>query len=95
MIWIYKIMKRKLLYILLLGFIGLGSCKEYFLNLSPETSITSASFYKTATHFDQEIIAAYEKMQSISNADIIMDEMRSDNTFFTLYSGNRGTYKGT
>jgi len=88
-------MKRKLLYALLLGIIGLGSCKEDFLNLSPETSITSASFYKTATHFDQAIIASYVVTRSIALNGIFMDEMRSDNTFFTLYSGDRGPYLST
>src|SRR5665647_3817530 len=88
-------MKRKLLYALLLGIIGLGSCKEDFLNLSPETSITSASFYKTATHFDQAIIASYVGTRSIALNGIFMDEMRSDNTFFTLYSGDRGPYLST
>src|SRR5665647_3652498 len=88
-------MKRKLLYALLLGIIGLGSCKEDFLNLSTETSITSASFYKTATHFDQAIIASYVGTRSIALNGIFMDEMRSDNTFFTLYSGDRGPYLST
>lgn len=88
-------MKRKFLYILLLGFIGLSSCQEDFMNLSPETSITSASFYKTATHFDQAVISAYNPLRSVALNGTIMDEMRSDNTFFTKYSGDRGPYLST
>lgn len=88
-------MKRKLLYILLPALIGLGSCKEDFLDLSPETSITSASFYKTATHFDQALNASYVAMRAIALNGIFMDEMRSDNTFFTIYTGDRGPYLTT
>jgi hypothetical protein len=88
-------MKHKLLYILLPGLISLGSCKEEFLRIYPETSISSASFYKTATHFDQAITASYSGMRSIALNGIFMDEMRSDNTFFTLYSGDRGPYLTT
>lgn len=87
-------MKRKLLYILLLGFIGLGSCKEDFLDLIPSTSITSASYYKTANDFDQAIISAYEKMRAIALDGVFMDEMRSDNTFFTFYAGDRSPFLG-
>lgn len=88
-------MKRKLLYILLPALIWLGSCKEDFLDLSPETSITSASFYKTATHFDQALNASYVAMRAIALNGIFMDEMRSDNTFFTIYTGDRGPYLTT
>lgn len=85
-------MKNKILYIFLIGLIGFGSCKDDFLNLSPKTSITSASFYKTATHFDQALLAAYTSMRTMALNGIYTDEMRSDNTFFTLYSGDRGPY---
>jgi hypothetical protein len=88
-------MKRKLLYIFLPSLLWFGSCKEDFLNLSPETSITSASFYKTATHFDQALTASYVAMRAIALNGLFMDEMRSDNTFFTLYSGDRGPYLST
>lgn len=88
-------MKRKLLYILFPGLMWLGSCKEDFLKLSPETAISSASFFKTTTHFDQAIVASYSGMRSIALNGVFMDEMRSDNTFFTLYSGDRGPYLTT
>jgi len=88
-------MKSKILYILLSGLIWLSSCDKDFLNLSPETSITSASFYKTATHFDQALNASYVAMRAIALNGIFMDEMRSDNTFFTIYTGDRGPYLTT
>lgn len=88
----YLNMKNKILYVLLIGLIGFVSCKDNFLNLSPKTSITSASFYKTATQFDQALIAAYVSMRTIALNGVYTDEMRSDNTFFTLYSGDRGPY---
>ncbi len=82
-------MKLKI-YLFLLLLIGLGSCKKEFLNLSPETDISSATFYKTAQDFDQAIVGAYVSMRAIALKCVAMDEMRSDNTFFTYYSSNRG-----
>ncbi|MDR2919766.1 MAG: RagB/SusD family nutrient uptake outer membrane protein [Tannerella sp.] len=87
-------MKRILLYIFL-GAIGLTSCSEDFLNVYPETSVSSETFYKTADHFDQALVASYEKMRSIALRGLIMDEMRSDNAFYTMYSGDRGPYLTT
>lgn len=84
-------MKR--LYSFILGIlIGFTSCNEDFLILSPDTSVNSSSFYKTAEHFDQALIGSYEKLRSIALKGIFMDEMRSDNTFFTRYSGDRSPY---
>lgn len=87
-------MKRSLIY-LFIGIIGLGSCSEDFLNVYPQTSVSSETFYKTADHFDQAIIASYEKLRSIAVRGFFMDEMRSDNAFYTIYSGDRGPYMST
>lgn len=78
--------------ILIVMVIGLGSCSEDFLSLAPETSSTSASFYKTAEHFELATIASYEKLRSIALKGIFIDEMRSDNAFFTRYNGDRSPY---
>lgn len=88
-------MKRKLLYIILLGSIGIGSCKKDFLNLYPETVVNSASFYKTAKNFDQATIAAYIGLRTMARSGVFMDEMRSDNTFYTRYSFNNAPYLTT
>ncbi|MDR0348023.1 MAG: RagB/SusD family nutrient uptake outer membrane protein [Tannerella sp.] len=87
-------MKRLLIYIFL-GTMGFTSCSEDFLDVYPQTSVSSETFYKTADHFDQAITASYEKLRSIAVRGFFMDEMRSDNAFYTMYSGDRGPYLNT
>jgi len=82
-------MKNKLLYTVII-LATLSSCRKDFLNLVPETSLSSASFYKNKGQFDQALVAAYVPLRTIVHAGIYMDEMRSDNTFFTIYNANRG-----
>jgi hypothetical protein len=57
----------------------------------PETSIGSTSFFKNEDQFDQALIGAYSNLRGVAFMGIYMDEMRSDNTFFTLYAADRGT----
>ena len=73
----------------------LVSCGDSFLELAPDTAITAETFYKTATHFEQAITAAYVRTRNIALNGIFMDEMRSDNTFYTMYAGDRGQYSTT
>jgi hypothetical protein len=82
-------MKHKLL-IIIGVIIGLSSCKKEFLSLTPPTSLSSASFFNNKTQFQQALNAAYVPMRAIVNTGIYQDEMRSDNTFFTIYQANRG-----
>ena len=69
------------------------ACSENFLDLNPPTSLSSASFYKTQDQFQQSINAAYTPLREIVNTGVYEDEMRSDNTFFTIYQANRGLEK--
>ena len=75
--------------------LSLSACSNSFLELYPETSISSVTFYKTADHFDQALIASYTGLRNIAQDGIFMDEMRSDNAFFTYYSSDRGCYMRT
>jgi starch-binding outer membrane protein, SusD/RagB family len=72
--------------------LALSACKEDFLDLNPPTALTDATFYKTETHFDQALVASYERLRAIAYTGIYMDEMRSDNTFFTYYANDRGPF---
>lgn len=81
-------MKNKILIIAVV--VCLYSCKKDFLNLTPDTSLSSASFFKDEAQFQQAINAAYVPMRVMVSAAIYQDEMRSDNTFFTIYQANRG-----
>ena len=74
-------MKKINIYIVLLG-IMLSSCEE-FLTLSPETALSSATFYQTEADFEQAVNAAYAPLRSIANdRSWLLCEMRSDNTIY-------------
>ncbi|GAB3252499.1 RagB/SusD family nutrient uptake outer membrane protein [Larkinella harenae] len=87
-------MKKRLIY-LLTATLGLSSCSDDFLNLAPPTALSSATFFKTEEHFNQALNSSYEPLRQIATSGIFMDEMRSDNTFFTYYPGDRGPYLST
>ena len=80
-------MKNKLVYILIITLI---SCKKDFLNLVPKTSLSSVSFFQNTTQFQQALNAAYVPLRTIVHIGFYADEMRSDNTFFSIYFANRG-----
>jgi hypothetical protein len=88
-------MKNLVLFIAIAGLIPLVSCSEDFLELYPETSVTSNTFYKTPAHFDQALMGAYLRLRTLTANGMVMDEMRSDNAHFTRYSGDRGPYLTT
>jgi hypothetical protein len=75
---------KKQFYIILLSSIILTSCSEDFLNISPESSITSGNFYKTRGHLEQALNGAYVELRSTKFGGFAMSEMRSDNTHFTF-----------
>jgi len=77
---------------LFVSVLGLTSCSNDFLNLVPPTSLSSASFYQTADQFEQATVAAYTNLRGIALMGIFMDEMRSDNTFYTRYAADRGSF---
>tara|TARA_R110002050_G_scaffold286121_1_gene436234 strand:- start:17365 stop:18921 length:1557 start_codon:yes stop_codon:yes gene_type:complete len=83
-------MKNLTRYILLIVIASMSSCSDNFLNLPPETYLGSSSFFTDKAQFDQALTAAYEPLRAVVHASIYMDEMRSDNTFYTRYSANRG-----
>lgn len=81
---------KKIIYFTFL-MLAMTGCSNDFLNLVPPTSQSSASFYQTADQFDQALAAAYTNLRGIAFMGIFMDEMRSDNTFYTRYPADRGT----
>jgi hypothetical protein len=88
-------MKKIILFIAVAGILPFVSCSDDFLEIYPETSVSSNTFYKTQAHFDQALMGAYQRTRTIVANGMIMDEMRSDNAHFTRYSGDRGPYLST
>ncbi|MET0243671.1 MAG: RagB/SusD family nutrient uptake outer membrane protein [Flavitalea sp.] len=82
-------MKKNLLFIIVIASL-ISSCKKDYLNLVPPTSLSTASFFKNKSDFIQALNGTYVPLRGMVHAGFFMDEMRSDNTFFTRYAANRG-----
>lgn len=76
-------MKNKFSIILLSGcIVATTSCKK-FLDVVPETSLSSATFFKTQSDFQQGVNAAYVPLRPIVNNNAwVLEELHSDNTYY-------------
>lgn len=74
-------MKKIYIIIALLG-MTLSSCED-FLAINPETELSSATFFRTASDFEQAVNATYAPLRTIANdRSWLLSEMRSDNTIY-------------
>lgn len=83
---------KKFLYIVTVSSLLLTACSEDFLELVPESSITSGNFYQTEAQFNQALNGAYAAVRGAkgSISAWTMGEMRSDNTHLEFNVTNRG-----
>ncbi|WP_080054582.1 RagB/SusD family nutrient uptake outer membrane protein [Spirosoma aerolatum] len=81
-------MKPKSL-IVSIALLMLSACKS-FLEVVPETSLAADNFYQSQTDFEQAVGGIYAPLQGIYNQDWVLNEMRSDNTFFIYNIAQRG-----
>jgi tetratricopeptide (TPR) repeat protein len=83
---------KKLLYIPIISIFFLTACSEDFLELVPESSVTSGNFYKTDAQFNQALNGAYASVREVKGSVSAwsMGEMRSDNTHLEFNVTNRG-----
>lgn len=73
---------KKYIIVLLAATMGLSSCDD-FLTVIPETSLSSATFFKTETDFVQAVNASYVPLRSIVNDRAWkLGELHSDNTYY-------------
>jgi starch-binding outer membrane protein, SusD/RagB family len=82
-------MKIKLIVASLL-LLSTTSCKKSFIDIAPETFISSNNFFKTQADFTQAVNATYAPLRNVYNSAYIMGEMRSDNTHYIYNNTNRG-----
>jgi tetratricopeptide (TPR) repeat protein len=82
---------KKLVILLILFTVLATSCSEEFLELTPNTSVTSGDFYKNEAHFNEAVIDAYAKLRGAFNGDHswAFGESKSDNTHLTSNPFNR------
>lgn len=81
-------MKIKLIAIAFLSSV-LSSCND-FLDVVPETSLTADNFYQSQQDFEQAVGGVYAPLQGLYNQDWVLNEMRSDNTYFIYNIAQRG-----
>nr|WKN35771.1 RagB/SusD family nutrient uptake outer membrane protein [Tunicatimonas sp. TK19036] len=74
---------KKILIICVLAGLPLASCQDDFLTITPETSLSSATFFKSESDFLQAVNATYVPLRTIVNDRAwLLGEMHSDNTYF-------------
>ena len=73
-------MKKSIFKIFLFGTIILLVSCEDFLNLAPESEISSSTFYRNDKEVESGVIAIYDGMQNYIQTEWPIAEMRSDNT---------------
>ena len=77
----FPVMKYTIL-ILLAAMAVLTGCQK-FLEKVPETALSSATFFKTQSDFQQAVNAGYEPLRSIYNVEkFYTTEMHSDNAYY-------------
>jgi len=94
-------MKSK--YIIAAGLMSMtfASCKKNFLDIPPTASISTVTFYKTASDFQQAVVGTYAPLNALYGnsttlptqpdaGDWTLGELRSDNTGFIFSVANRG-----
>ena len=75
-------MKNKIILSCLLA-VGLSGCTAEFLVITPETSLSSVTFFKTEADFSQAVNACYVPLRTIYNdRSYLLSEMHSDNTYY-------------
>ena len=75
-------MKTKIILILMAGTILTG-CQDKFLDIVPETALSSETFFTKEADFQQAVNGAYVPLRSIVNDHAwALAEMHSDNTYY-------------
>lgn len=73
-------------YILLFAVtIGLSSCKKNFIDLTPESTLTEANFYRTENDIDKSVLGVYAVYKGRIQTDWIIFGMPSDEMYPTGY----------
>lgn len=73
---------KKYIIVLISTALFLTSCED-FLTIAPETELSSATFFKNQTDFEQAVNAAYAPLRAITNnRSWLLSEMHSDNTYY-------------
>lgn len=70
--------------------LGLGSCNDELVNMTPESELTTAAFFKTSTDMDLSMIGVYSSLQARKPNDYLLLELPTDNLYRSLYTSEAG-----
>lgn len=68
---------------LMLIALGLTSCEDKLLNLTPESVLTPTNFYKTASDINQAVLGVYNSLQTRRPTDYLLMEVPADNLYMS------------
>lgn len=75
-------MKKIIILTTILGFLQ-TSCNKDFLSITPETALSTSTFFTKETDFQQAVNATYVPLRTIVNdRAYLLGEMHSDNTYY-------------
>ncbi|GHB57270.1 RagB/SusD family nutrient uptake outer membrane protein [Persicitalea jodogahamensis] len=75
-------MKRSIIFLFTLALL-VSACNSKFLEIFPETELSSPVFFKTEADFQQAVNATYVPLRDIVNSRAwLLGEMHSDNTYY-------------
>lgn len=73
-------MKRINRIVVVIGFIIVSSCSKEFLDLNPNLTTTSLTYFKTEHDFTEALNGLYATLQTQASTYVLLNELRSDNT---------------
>ncbi|HLL44702.1 MAG TPA: hypothetical protein VK369_16245, partial [Segetibacter sp.] len=73
-------MKARIIITCLLGF-SITACNK-FLEVPPETALSSQNFFTQEADFKQAVNGAYVPLRAIVNSVVLLAEMHSDNLYY-------------
>lgn len=68
---------------LMLITLGLVSCEDKLLNLTPESVLTPTNFYKNAADINQAVLGVYNSLQTRRQTDYLLMEVPADNLYMS------------
>lgn len=83
-------MKKTIIAVQMLLLLGAAGCTDKLLNLKPDDTLTTGSFYKTSNDMNQAALGVYNSLQQRKQNDYLIMEVPSDN----LYMSNNTSVAG-
>ncbi|WP_146898038.1 RagB/SusD family nutrient uptake outer membrane protein [Adhaeribacter aerolatus] len=75
---------------LVLLLIGLGACNDELVNMTPDSDLTNADFFKTSSDLDLAVIGVYSSLQVRKPTDYLLLELPTDNLYRSTYTSAAG-----